>query len=62
MHAEKIILLLYTECVLQHRALRPDQEENNMKKTKTILLTLLSVALCTLSGCAQIQSTLNELQ
>ena len=34
MHAEKIILLLYTECVLQHRALRPDQEENNMKNTK----------------------------
>ena len=62
MHAEKIILLLYTECVLQHRALRPDQEENNMKNTKTILLTLLAVALCTLSGCAQIQSTLNELQ
>ncbi len=33
-----------------------------MKKGKVLILTLLSALLITLSGCAQFQSTLNELQ
>ena len=33
-----------------------------MKKGKALILTLLSALLITLSGCAQFQSTLNELQ
>ncbi len=34
----------------------------DMKKGKVLILTLLSALLITLSGCAQFQSTLNELQ
>lgn len=34
----------------------------DMKKGKALILTLLSALLITLSGCAQFQSTLNELQ
>ena len=37
-------------------------EVTNMRKGKALILTLLSALLITLSGCAQFQSTLNELQ
>jgi len=55
-------MVIYTEsCSETADFYRLDKEEM-MRNYKTIILTLLSALVFTLSGCAKLQSTLNELQ
>ena len=55
-------MVIYTEsCSVTADFYRLDKEEM-MRNYKTIILTLLSALVFTLSGCAKLQSTLNELQ
>lgn len=55
-------MVIYTEsCSETADFYRLDKEEM-MRNYKTMILTLLSALVFTLSGCAKLQSTLNELQ